>query len=64
MLNDVNYELLIYLGKTLANNEAVVVLGALIKNFTFEMKPNYKFVMEFGVTNRPRGGFSVLLHRR
>jgi cytochrome P450 len=52
------------LGKVFAQNEAVIVLGALLKNFILELDPKYELLIEMSITNKPLGGLPLKITRR
>jgi len=40
------------------------VLASLLKNYTFELKKDYKMVMESAVTNKPLYGLPLKVQKR
>jgi cholesterol 24(S)-hydroxylase len=52
------------IGKTMAQQEAVVVIATLLKNFDFELAKTNKLNIDFGVTNKPLGGIHFRLKQR
>ncbi|WJX93086.1 hypothetical protein P8452_74654 [Trifolium repens] len=53
----------ICLGQNFALLEAKIVISLLLKNFSFELSPNYAHVPSMMLTLKPKNGASIILHK-
>jgi cytochrome P450 len=53
----------ICLGQNFALLEAKIVISLLLKNFSFELSPNYEHVPSMMLTLKPKNGASIILHK-
>jgi len=50
------------IGKSMALNESIQILAALLKRYTWSLDPGYKFAYDAGFTNKPK--YDLLVHAK